>query len=104
VFTNQTTAQRSYVNTTGVFSIVKVVNTSSNTVTVIWNDKHFDEIEIYNENDEIFLPTIPVLNTQQINLNDLLDGVYFINFKEHGTVLKTEVIRIMNHKVVTNST
>lgn len=100
---NQTSAQRTISNSDGVFSIVKVLNTASNTITLVWNDKNFDEIEILTEGGEIYMPTIPILNTQQMHLNDLEDGVYYINFKHQGNLLKTELIRIMNHQAIPNS-
>jgi len=103
IFTNHIIAQRTISNSTSFFSIVKVVNSNANSITVMWNDKNFDEIEIFTESGELFMPSIPILNTQQIHLSDLIDGVYYINFKHQGTLLKTEVIRIMNHQAISNS-
>jgi hypothetical protein len=49
------------------------------------------------------MPSIPVFNTQQINLNDLMDGVYYINFKQQGTVVNIKMIQIQNHVALPES-
>jgi hypothetical protein len=40
---------------------------------------------------------------QQIHLNDLIDGVYYINFKQQGTVVHTKMIQIKNQVALPES-
>jgi hypothetical protein len=93
-------AQRITPNSSQPFSIIKVVNTASNTVTVFWNEDNFEEIEIIAETGDIFMPTIPLFDSKQITLNDLVDGTYFLNFKKQGTVVQTQIIKIQDHSVL----
>ena len=102
-FVNFSYAQRIQLNSNPTFSIVRVVNSSENAVTVMWNDKSYDEIEIIDNAGVVFMPSIPVFNTQQIHLNDLNDGVYYINFKQQGTVVNIKMINIQNHLVLPES-
>ena len=100
---NYAHAQRVLPNSNPTFSIVRVVNSSASTVTVLWTDKSYDEIEIIDNAGVVFMPSIPVFNTQQIHLNDLMDGVYYINFKQQGTVVNIKMIQIQNHVALPES-
>jgi hypothetical protein len=100
---NSANAQRILPNSNPTFSIVRVVNSSASTVTVLWNDKSYDEIEIIDNAGVVFMPSMPVFNTQQIHLNDLMDGVYYINFKQQGTVVNIKMIQIQNHVALPES-
>jgi hypothetical protein len=51
----------------------------------------------------VFMPSIPIFNMQQIHLNDLIDGVYYINFKQQGTVVNTKMIQIKNQVALPES-
>jgi hypothetical protein len=100
---NYSNAQRVLSNSNPTYSIVRVVNSSANTVTVMWNEKTYDEIEIINESGIVFMPSIPIFNMQQIHLNDLIDGVYYINFKQQGTVVNIKTIQIKNQVALPES-
>jgi hypothetical protein len=100
---NYAHAQRVLTNSTPTFSMVRVVNSSASTVTVLWTDKSYDEIEIIDNAGVVFMPSIPVFNTQQIHLNDLMDGVYYINFKQQGTVVNIKMIQIQNNVALPES-
>lgn len=102
-FVNYAYAQRVQPNSNPTFSIVRVVNTSASTVSVMWNDNSYDEIEIIDNAGVVFMPSIPVFNTQQIHLNDLMDGVYYINFKQQGTVVNIKMIQVKNHVALPES-
>lgn len=102
-FVNYAYAQRVQPNSNPPFSIVRVVNTSASTVTVMWNDNSYDEIEIIDNAGAVIMPSIPVFNTQQIHLNDLMDGVYYINFKQQGTVVNIKMIQVKNHVALPES-
>jgi hypothetical protein len=100
---NNAHAQRGITNSNPTYSIVHVVNSSAGTVTVMWSNKTYDEIEVINETGIVFMPSIPIFNMQQIHLNDLIDGVYYINFKQQGTIVNTKMIQIKNQVALPES-
>jgi len=82
------------------FSLVKVYeNPNNHTVTVAWNDHTIEEIEIYKEND-VFMPSFPVFNAKQIHLNQLEDGIYYLNFLSHGEIVQTKMISVEHNNVI----
>lgn len=97
---NPIVAQQNNAGSSYVFSIIRVVNTSASTIAVFWNNDNFEEIEILSSTGETVMPTIPVFDAKQITLNDLEDGIYYINFKQHGTILQTKIIQIQNYTVL----
>lgn len=79
------------------FSIIQVINNSQeNVITVVWNDSRFEEIEIHNQNG-LFMPTIPVMNSKQMHLNDLTEGDYLIVFKKQNQVIATKEFKVLNN-------
>ena len=83
-------------------STIEVYSTSANSsVTVSWEASNFEEVEIIS-NNETFMPLIPVMGAQQIHLNNLEDGVYFINFKKDGELLATKTVTIQNHALLSS--
>lgn len=84
-------------------STIEVYSASANSsVTVSWEDSNFEEVEIIS-NNETFMPLIPVMGAQQIHLNNLEDGVYFIQFKKEGELLATKTVTIQNQALLANS-
>ncbi len=76
------------------FSIIQVVNnTDENTITLAWNDNRFDEIEIQNQ-DGLFMPSIPVMNAKQLHLNDLIEGYYLVLFKSQNEIIATKEFKV----------
>jgi hypothetical protein len=79
------------------FSIIHVFkNKNENTVTLAWNDNRFEEIEIHNQFG-LVMPTIPILNAKQVNLNDLVDGVYVVLFKKQNEVVAVKEFQVINN-------
>ena len=79
------------------FSIIHVFkNKNENTVTLAWNDNRFEEIEIHNQFG-LVMPTIPILNAKQVNLNDLVDGEYVVLFKKQNEVVAVKEFKVINN-------
>jgi hypothetical protein len=98
---NSISAQRSVPVAQAAFTVVKVSkNPATNAITVMWNDNRFDELEIVMESGELFMPSFPVFDAQQISLNELNDGYYYIKFMGQGQLLETKVIHIQNNMVI----
>ncbi|MCF8407968.1 MAG: hypothetical protein K9G36_03250 [Crocinitomicaceae bacterium] len=98
---NSISAQRSVPVAQAAFTVVKVSkNPVTNAITVMWNDNRFDELEIVMESGELFMPSFPVFDAQQISLNELNDGYYYIKFMGQGQLLETKVIHIQNNMVI----
>ena len=85
------------------FSIIQVINNlQENLITIVWNDNHFEEIEIHNQNG-LFMPTIPVLNSKQIHLKDLTEGDYLVVFKKQNEVVATKEFKVVNNDNMANN-
>ena len=98
---NSVSAQRNNPVAQAAFTVIKVSkNPATNAITVMWNDNRFDELEIVMESGELFMPSFPVFEAQQISLNELNDGYYYIKFKGQGQLLETKVIHIQNNMVM----
>lgn len=95
------TAQKMFEN--NPFSIIQVNNnTNENTITLTWNDDRFEEIEIQNQ-DGLFMPSIPVMMAKQIHLNDLAEGDYLVLFKRQNEVIATKEFKVLrNHDMAKN--
>lgn len=79
------------------FSIIHVFkNKNENTVTLAWNDNRFEEIEIHNQFG-LVMPTIPILNAKQVNLNDLVDGEYVVLFKKQNEIVAVKEFQVINN-------
>lgn len=79
------------------FSIIHVFkNKNENTVTLAWNDNRFEEIEIHNQFG-LIMPTIPILNAKQVNLNDLVDGEYVVLFKKQNEIVAVKEFKVINN-------
>ena len=82
---------------------IQVYSASANSsVTVSWEETTFEEVEILS-NNETFMPLIPVMGAQQIHLNNLEDGVYFIHFKTEGALVATKTVTIQNHALLASN-
>ena len=79
-------------------SIIHVINNQQeSTITLAWNDKRFEEIEIHNQ-DGLFMPSIPVLNAKQMHLNDLAEGDYLVIFKKQNEVIATKEFKVVSNE------
>ena len=79
------------------FSIIRVLtDTKDNSTTIIWNDTRFDEVEVYKENN-LFLPSMPILEAKEMHLNDLEEGTYYVNFKKNNQILATKEFKVTQH-------
>jgi hypothetical protein len=79
------------------FSIIKIIeNKQNNSISIIWNDSRFDEVEIYNEYG-LFMPSMPIFKSKEIHLNDLADGNYFVNFKSQNQIIETKEFKVEQH-------
>jgi hypothetical protein len=98
---NSSYAQRNYSTSQPAFSVIKIAkNPTTNSITVMWNDNRYDELEIVMESGEPFMPSFPVFDAHQISLNELKDGYYYIKFKSQGQLLETKVVHIQNNMVI----
>jgi len=98
---NSSHAQRNYSAAQPAFNVVKVAkNPATNSITVMWSDNRYDELEIVMESGELFMPSFPVFDAHQISLNELKDGYYYIKFKSQGQLLETKVVHIQNNMVI----
>jgi hypothetical protein len=79
------------------FSIIKIIeNSQNNSITIIWNDARFDEVEIYNENG-LFMPSMPIFKSKEMHLNDLADGNYYVNFKSENQIIESKEFKVEQH-------
>jgi hypothetical protein len=98
---NSALSQRSMPIAQAAFTVIKVAkNPSTNSITVMWNDNRFDELEIVMENGELFMPSFPVFDAKQISLNEMKDGYYYIKFKSQGQIIEAKVVHIQNNMVI----
>lgn len=88
-------AQKSFnENPLSMIHIIK--NQNENIVTLAWNDNRFEEIEIHNQNG-LIMPSIPILNAKQINLNDLSEGEYIVLFKKQNEIVATKEFKVIEN-------
>ena len=53
-------------------------------------------VQIHNQFG-LVMPTIPILNAKQVNLNDLVDGVYVVLFKKQNEVVAVKEFQVINN-------
>ena len=72
---------------------VKVITSSiqKGDATIKWFDQEIDFIEIVSDNNQ-FMPSVPVLDADELHLYDLMNGTYLIHFKSKGVILYTKHI------------
>lgn len=70
-----------------------VANSSTGVAKINWKDNRIETIEIVSSNGQ-FMPMIPVMGASELHLNDLIDGIYTINFKSNEGILYTKIIEI----------
>ena len=70
-----------------------VTNSAKGTARINWKDSRIEIIEITTSNGQ-FMPTIPVMGSSELHLNDLIDGTYIIIFKSNETILYSKTIEI----------
>jgi hypothetical protein len=50
-------------------------------------------LEIQNQ-DGLFMPSIPVMNAKQLHLNDLIEGYYLVLFKSQNEIIATKEFKV----------
>jgi hypothetical protein len=63
--------------------------------TIVWEDGRVSHIGVSSPNG-LVIPKIPVYDSKQIHLNDLVDGIYTITFKSENDVLFTKTFTVNN--------
>jgi hypothetical protein len=80
-------------------SIDKSQISNSESLTIEWNEKQIDELELRSEYD-ILIPSIMTDGATQIHLNNLIDGNYFLVLKSEGNVRAIKEFKVENMKLL----